>query len=477
MCDRVCLCGIGLGEGNCISLSISSVLQVTFVFACLAGQWAMAQATGTIQGKVTDVSGAAILGAVVTVQAADGSGNQHTTVTDGEGAFQVSSLPPGNYNVKISANGLSDWTATNALASVSGGGHPLLAVMNVAPTATTVTVGVPPEEVAREQIKREETQRAFGVFPNYFVTYEKHPAPLTTAQKLHLGIKTILDPTTFALAGVTAGIQQEQNSYHQYGQGAKGFAKRYGAQYATGAVGIVVSGVMMDSLLRQDPRYFYSGQGTRGQRFRYALRTSFLTKGDNGKWQPPYSDLVGMVVSAEIANTYLPGSRTQYTLLGRSLMFRFAGRIALNLGEEFFLKHVTTNTPPDQVAANLPILGEGTPVSLIAVDDVSTGGLMAGKTVTFVLAKDLAVNGKVVAKTGTIASGQVTQVRAAQAADQASNVGLEQVKLQTGNISVPLRSNRMRGTAKSMQYKELPDSGKVEVTLYVAENVRFPEDQ
>ena len=452
MCDRAYKRGIGLGKGNCISLSISSVLQVTFVFIWLAGPWAMAQLTGTIQGKVTDVSGAAILGAVVTVQAADGSANQHATVTDNEGAFQISSLPPGNYNVKISANGLSDWTAKNVPVSVNGGGHPLLAAMDVAPTATTVTVGVPPEEVAREQLKREETQRAFGVFPNYFVTYEKHPAPLTTAQKLHLGVKTILDPTTFALAGVSAGIQQKMNSYRQYGQGTEGFAKRYGAQYATAAIGVVVSGVLMDSIVHQDPRYFYSGQGTKGQRFRYALRTSFLAKGDNGKWQPPYSDLVGMVVSAEIANTYLPGSRTQYTLLGRSLMFRFAGRIALNLAEEFFLKHVTTNTPPDQSASNLPILGEGTPVPLIAVDDVSAGGLIASKTVTFVLAKDLAVNGKIVAKAGSIASGQVTQVRAGQAADEASNVSLEQVKLQAGDVSVPLRSNRIRGAAQLMQY-------------------------
>lgn len=451
------------------------MLRVILGVAWLAGQWAIAQATGTIQGKVTDVSGAAILGAVVTIQAENG--NQRTTVTDGEGAFQISSLQPGNYHIKISASGLSDWTATDVPASINGEGHPLLAVLSVAPTATTVTVGVPPEEVAWAQLKKEETQRAFGVFPNYFVTYEKHPAPLTTAQKLHLGMKTILDPTTFALAGVSAGIQQKMNSYREYGQGTEGFAKRYGAQYATAAVGVMVSGVLMDSLVRQDPRYFYSGQGRRWRRFGYALRTSFLTKGDNGKWQPPYSDLVGMVVSAEISQTYLPGSRTQYTLLGRSLMFRFAGRVALNLAEEFVLKNVTTNTPPDQVASNLPILGEGTPVPLIAVDGFSAGELTAGKAVTFVLAKDLAVNGKVVAKTGSIASGQITQVSAVQSANEASNVGLNQVRLQAGSVSVPLRSNRVQGAAEPMQYKELPGSGKVEVTLYVAENVRFPENQ
>jgi hypothetical protein len=456
-------------------LSVANVLQITLLFAWLAAQWAMAQATGAIRGKVTDVSGAAILGAVVSVTAENG--NQRTTVTDGEGSFQISSLPPGDYRVKISANGLSDWTAEHVPASVNAEGHLVLAVMDVAPTVTSVTVGVPPEELATQQLKQEEKQRAFGVFPNYFVTYEQNPAPLSAKQKLHLGVKTLLDPTTFALAGVSAGIQQAQNSYHQYGQGAEGFAKRYGAQYATGVAGLLMGGVLMDSLVRQDPRYFYSGRGTRGQRFRYALGTAFLGKGDNGKWQPPYSDLAGMVVSAELSQTYLPGSRTQYTLLGRSLMFRFAGRVALNLSEEFFFKKVTTNVPPDQSVSNRPVLREGTPVPLIAVDGLEAGGITTGKTVSFVLARDLTVDGKVVAKTGDVASGQVGQVSTARTAGEASNVGLEQVRLRAGNVDVPLRSSQVRGAVNSMQYKELPGSGKIEVTLYVAQNVLFPEDQ
>ena len=81
----------------------------------LAGEAAVAQPTGSIQGNVTDSSGSSILGAVVTVEGADG--NSRTTVTDQEGTFQISSLPPGDYHVKISASGLADWTASNVPAS------------------------------------------------------------------------------------------------------------------------------------------------------------------------------------------------------------------------------------------------------------------------------------------------------------------------------------------------------------------------
>jgi hypothetical protein len=286
-----------------------------------------------------------------------------------------------------------------------------------------------------------------------------------------------VDPATFAAAGVTAGIQQKMNSYHQYGQGVEGFAKRYGADYASTANSILITDVLMASVLHQDPRYFYSGQGTKAQRAWYAFQGAFRTKGDNGKWQPPYSSLVGWIASAEISQAYYPGSRTQYTLLGRSLMFRFAGGVALNLAQEFFLKKLTSHASAAQSAAQVHVLREGTPVPLIAVDRFSTEGVTSVKTVSFVLAQDLTVDGKVVAKTGDVASGQVGQVSPGKGPDEASNVGLERVMLRAGAVNVPLRSSQMRGGVGPMQYKELPGSGKIAVTLYVAQSVRFPEGE
>ena len=220
-------------------LSTTRTLQAILVSIWLAGQWAVGQATGSIKGNVTDASGAAVLGAVVTVESADGS--RRMTVTDGDGAFQISSLTLGNYTVKISAYGFSDWTAANVPASVQPGSNPLVAVLQVAPSETRVTVGVGPEEVAAEQLKQELKQRALGVLPNFYVTYESHPAPLSPKQKLKLGSRLLLDPTTFAGVGVTAGLQQWTNSYHQFGQGLEGFAKRYGADYGTAATSILIS--------------------------------------------------------------------------------------------------------------------------------------------------------------------------------------------------------------------------------------------
>ena len=448
---------------------LGSALIMAFL---LAGAAALAQDSGSIQGKAIDTTGAPILGAVVTVQAAGGS--SHMTATDSQGAFQISALAPGNYTVKISASGLADWSLSNVPAAAPPQSKPLLAILHVAPSVTTVTVGAGTQQVAQEQVHQEEQQRVLAVLPNFYVAYEEHPAPLAPKQKLHLGLKVLFDPATIAAVAITAGIQQDRKSYYQYGQGAAGYAKRFGAEYATAADALLITNVVADSVLHQDPRYFYSGKGTPVQRAWYAVKSAFRAKGDNGEWQVPYSGLIGSIAAAEISQTYHPDSRTQYTLIGRTLMFRELGLVALNLTEELFLKKLTTHTPEDQ-SANGPVLREGTPVTLIAVDGFGAPAATAAQTVTLVLAQQLTQGGRVLARAGDIASGMMTQV--SPGGPGGGSVSLQRVTLRAGNVNVPLRSSQARGAGAPVQYKVLPGSGKVEVTLFVAENVNFAASQ
>jgi hypothetical protein len=88
-------------------------------------------------------------------------------------------LPLGNYSVKIPANGMADWTAPNVPASAMPEANPSLAILQVAPEVTAITVGLPGEEVAAEQINVQLKQRVLGVVPNYYVRYESHPARIS----------------------------------------------------------------------------------------------------------------------------------------------------------------------------------------------------------------------------------------------------------------------------------------------------------
>src|SRR6266496_3404291 len=51
--------------------------------------------------------------------------------------------------------------------------------LRIATYRITVDVHYDPVKVATEQLKAEEKQRVFGIIPNFYVSYENDPAPLT----------------------------------------------------------------------------------------------------------------------------------------------------------------------------------------------------------------------------------------------------------------------------------------------------------
>jgi hypothetical protein len=113
-------------------------------------------------------------------------------------------------------------------------------------TATTELRVVPtPSEVAEDQIKDQEKQRVLGLVPSFYVSYVYNAVPLTSRQKFQLAWKTSVDPVSFALNGVIAGVQQSQNNFSGYGQGADGYAKRYGAAYADFVSGTFIGSAIL----------------------------------------------------------------------------------------------------------------------------------------------------------------------------------------------------------------------------------------
>ncbi len=90
--------------------SKNGVLHALLAFAaalCICAVpaiYAQTSATGALTGTVTDPSGAVIAGATVTATNA-GTGQTRTVATDANGAYKFSLLPPGNFDVKFSAQG------------------------------------------------------------------------------------------------------------------------------------------------------------------------------------------------------------------------------------------------------------------------------------------------------------------------------------------------------------------------------------
>lgn len=429
--------------------------------ALVAGWAPQTAAAVAVDGTVKDGAGLAVAGAIVTLETAAGAG-QRTTATDQAGAFHFGDVAAGSYNVTVAAGGFAVWTA-NVTAGVLNQA-PVAAVLHVAPVTSTVEVTLPPKELAAEQLKSEEKQRVLGVFPHFLVTYDPNAAPLTAGQKFHLGFKTLVDPVTLLGTGIDAGIQQAQNKYPEFGQGVEGYAKRFGARYTSHLSGVMIHHVILQAVFHQDPRYFYKDTGSFRSRVWYSIWTAFMCKGDNGRWQPDYSDVIGGAAASQVSRLYYPYTSRPWLRLFHNVLEGFGGRAEDHLLEQFVVRRFTTHTRK-LAGMSRKVLAEGTAAPLVSVGDLSAGPM------TFMLASDLEAGGATVAKVGAIAEGQVSYAGGMSGAGEPVRWRLEHVHLKVGNVDVPLRSNQAKGGDAALVYRQLEGSGRIALVLYVAADV------
>jgi len=302
-------------------------------------------ATGSVSGSVVDTDAAAVVGAQVALQDVE-SNTTRTVTSDGVGAFRFDSVAEGRYIVRINATSFAAWTIKDVL--VVGDGESVvvppvqLGVEEINTTVNAITM----EDVAERQITAEEHQRILGVLPNFYVSYIPNAAPLTRKQKFKLAMHVSVDPVTYFTTGVTAGVEQWQGDFAGYGQEFSGYAKRYGATYGDRLSSTFLGAAVLPSLLHQDPRYYYRGHGHIVVRALYAMMTVAVCKGDNGRWQPNFSNVLGNLGAAGISTLYYPESdrHSVQVTVDNTLLGVGEGAIG-TLFQEFLLHRFTHGTP------------------------------------------------------------------------------------------------------------------------------------
>ena len=158
------------------------------------------------------------------------------------------------------------------------------------------------------------SDRLFYALPN-FLTIENASQlpPLTSWQKLKVVTRSSFDYVEYPWYGALAGIGQGENSEPGYGQGAAGYAKRYGASFADGTIENFMTGAILPALLREDPRFYQSAKGTFLHRTGYAISRIFITRTDSGHERFNFSEVLGSALSAGIS-TYSYHPRADRTL-------------------------------------------------------------------------------------------------------------------------------------------------------------------
>jgi hypothetical protein len=304
-----------------------------------------APSVSVLSGTVTDTDEAIIANAHITLEETD-TKTTLTTQSDGAGAFSFFAVPPGKYLVKITAPNFAPWKIEDVV--IRPGQNLflppiLLGVESISSTVDAITQ----EDLAEQQISAEVKQRIIGVLPNFYVSYLPNAAPLTRKQKFKLALKVSVDPVTFLTTGVTASIEQAQNDFSGYGEGFGGYAKRYGATYGDRLTSTFFGAALLPSLLHQDPRYFYRGKGKIINRALYAISTVVICKGDNGHWQPNYSNVFGNLAAGGISSLYYPDSEKHDAQVTVDNILIGVGTGAIGtLLQEFLLKHLTHGVPP-----------------------------------------------------------------------------------------------------------------------------------
>jgi hypothetical protein len=301
-------------------------------------QGSQAAKPGSVTGTVLDQSGAVSVGKVIRLTP-ESESDYREVITGDNGQFSFSNVPAGHFELSVSSTGFGNEVYSGDLAP----GQTFLAppiVLSVATVVTEVKVSADSVEVATEEIKEQEHQRVLGFIPNFYVSYRPDAAPLTTKLKFQLAWKSTTDVVTIGGAAFLAGLQQAGNEYSAFGQGAQGYAKRFGAVYGDVAASTFLSGAVFPSLLKQDPRYFFRGTGSKKKRLLYAISNSVMCKGDNGRWQANYSNIAGVVSGAALVSTYYPSQNQGLEILQNSLI-RMGESSLAGVVEEFVLHKFT----------------------------------------------------------------------------------------------------------------------------------------
>jgi len=175
---------------------------------------------------------------------------------------------------------------------------------------------VQPPPVVRWQDYQGPFQKVVGVFARRLERKSVHPphykpgevlCSLTLGDKFRLFAQDTFDPVTFLSVGFDAGLSQAQNSDPQFGQGAAGYGKRFGASLADQASSEFFKSVMYSTIFREDPRYYRLLHGSGKERLLHAMGHTFVAHQENGGHIFNFSEWLGTTSSVALADVYHPG--------------------------------------------------------------------------------------------------------------------------------------------------------------------------
>ena len=158
--------------------------------------------------------------------------------------------------------------------------------------------------------------------------------PFTVREKFDYRVVQSLGFRGLGGSLVGAAIGQARDAPYEWGQGAEGFAKRYGSGLA-GNLSRQTFAFVIESALHEDPRYFPSQDKRKKQRAWNAVKQVFLCKTDNGNSSFAYGKVFSQFASGQFTNVWQPASTGSVTDGLVRAVVGLGGDTAYNFMQEF----------------------------------------------------------------------------------------------------------------------------------------------
>lgn len=204
---------------------------------------------------------------------------------------------------------------------------------------------VEPPPVVRWEDYQGKFEKLVGTFARKLERKSVHPphykpgAVLCTLElkdKFLLFVQDSFDPVTFLSVGFNAVLDQAQNADPAFGQGATGYGKRFGADFAGQASGEFFKDFAYPTMFSEDPRYYRMAHGTAKRRFLHALGHAFVAYREDGRRMFNASEWLGTASAVALSNTYHPGNRRGFAPAARGVSYGILEDTGFDVLREFW---------------------------------------------------------------------------------------------------------------------------------------------
>src|SRR6267142_577855 len=173
--------------------------------------------------------------------------------------------------------------------------------------------------------------------------------------KFVLFVQDSVEPVAFLASGFNAGLDQAEDTDPSYGQGAQGYGKRFGAEFAGQASSRFFKDFAYPWIFSEDPRYYRLAHGSARKRLLHALEHAVVAHRDNGTRMFNISEWLGTTSAVVLSNTYQPDNKRGFANTAQRVGYSILQDAGFDVLREFW--------PEISRTFKLPFRGESEPVN------------------------------------------------------------------------------------------------------------------